>query len=83
MKKNELISHPQRKMEHTIVGKTSAVISQTTGQPPVEYIPTVFDQYNVTEKKQHKKENCPHCWDKYGGKYSPASGSGWRCLYDK
>jgi hypothetical protein len=66
----------------SVVGKTSAVINLTTGQSPAKYVPTVFDRY-TTEKKQHKKEDCPHCYDKYGGKYSPASGSSWRCPFDK
>lgn len=69
--------------ESSVVGKTSAVISLTTGQSPAKYVQhTVFDQVITTEKKQHKKEDCSHCYDKYGGKYSPASGSGWRCPYE-
>jgi small GTP-binding protein len=47
------------------VGKTSLLISYATGEFPVEYVPTVFENY--TARKKHGSQNILlHLWDTAG-----------------
>ena len=47
------------------VGKTSLLISYATGEFPVEYVPTVFENY--TARKKHGNQNILlHLWDTAG-----------------